>query len=852
MPPRSLLALVCLTVLLALPVAAVDASSSADPPPNDNFADAVVIDSLPMTLVGSNVGATVEPNERMAWCYDMGATVWYRFTPEVDANVMFENASNDFDDIINAYRGTSPSNLELLDCGYGSSDSGAKVSFAVVAGETYYLQAAGGAGGEVPDTGSFEMSGATAGAISGTVVGEEGQLAQACIRVYEVDGNQVGFDGVENGTEPYWVGGLAPGEYHLEFTDCSYPSRHLPEWHADARDRDSADPVVVVGDETVTGVDAVLDLAGVITGRITDAVGESIPGSCISVYDEEGEYVDGTYTYTGEYMIGGLSTGGYRVRFEDCGNPPRFAPEWYDDGAHRLEATLLPVVEGEDARADAMLTEGGSISGRLTKQSGEAAYACIGAFDAAGDAAGYDYAKPNGTYEIPALYEGVYSVKFSPCGPHLAQEWYDDKIDRATSDPVSVVNGAVTPGIDAVLSPQGFIGGKVRDAAGMPIRDICVDAYSPSGESVSVDWTNKNGGYQIGWLRAGEYRVGFSDCSWEERSGGRFRPSFYDGAADLALAQTVSVEAKRLTPRIDATLLRPGVLLIESDAATEVEEGGGGDAYSVMLGAPPTADVAVTLSTDGQTAVAPSSLTFTAGNWNAAQQVVVEAVDDTVAEGAGNAVVTHALASADPAFDQLRSDLSVAVADNDVIPGAVSLVYDGDVSVLRGQRATFSATLIDAATGEPLVDRKVRIEVGDMAFNRRTNDAGHVSVERVVELDYGPHWLSLSYAGEEWFLPAHTLVDFRVGWEYTFVDGARAVTVNPTTDELQFVAPGDTSEIKQGIVVDPTTLATGHRLIRFAYADNDLRVDLEYQVETGQFAALVKTAATAYVLRGAV
>ena len=74
-----------------------------------------------------------------------------------------------------------------------------------------------------------------------------------------------------------------------------------------------------------------------------------------------------------------------------------------------------------------------------------------------------------------------------------------------------------------------------------------------------------------------------------------------------------------------------------ADTSTEVLEGAAGfsDAYSVTLTAAPTAGetVTVTLSTNTQiTAVSKETglpyLTFTSANWNIAQIVLVNAVDD--------------------------------------------------------------------------------------------------------------------------------------------------------------------------------------------------------------------------------
>lgn len=91
--------------------------------------------------------------------------------------------------------------------------------------------------------------------------------------------------------------------------------------------------------------------------------------------------------------------------------------------------------------------------------------------------------------------------------------------------------------------------------------------------------------------------------------------------------------------------------------------------YSVVLTTPPSAAVAVTASADAQTRVndaASAQLTFDATNWNVVQTVIVSAVDDTQIEGPHNGTLTHAVASADGAYDGLSApNVAVRISDDD-------------------------------------------------------------------------------------------------------------------------------------------------------------------------------------------
>jgi uncharacterized repeat protein (TIGR01451 family) len=127
----------------------------------------------------------------------------------------------------------------------------------------------------------------------------------------------------------------------------------------------------------------------------------------------------------------------------------------------------------------------------------------------------------------------------------------------------------------------------------------------------------------------------------------------------------------------DTTIVRlpPGVLFDQSGGTVDVAEGGALDLYSVVLASQPTADVAVELSYDGQVelssdgvsfAAAPLVLTFTPANWNVARTLVVQAVNDSVAEGDHSSPIAYSVTSADADYDGLSvADTTVSLADND-------------------------------------------------------------------------------------------------------------------------------------------------------------------------------------------
>ncbi|MEG4818339.1 Calx-beta domain-containing protein, partial [Microcoleus sp. K5-D4] len=101
---------------------------------------------------------------------------------------------------------------------------------------------------------------------------------------------------------------------------------------------------------------------------------------------------------------------------------------------------------------------------------------------------------------------------------------------------------------------------------------------------------------------------------------------------------------------------------------TSATEGGADGTYNVVLKSQPSAPVTITLTTGDQIqAIAP--LTFTPDTWNVAQTVTVQAVNDTVIEGAHSANLTHIVSSADTNYNGIVvPGVTVAITDNDVAP----------------------------------------------------------------------------------------------------------------------------------------------------------------------------------------
>jgi hypothetical protein len=103
-----------------------------------------------------------------------------------------------------------------------------------------------------------------------------------------------------------------------------------------------------------------------------------------------------------------------------------------------------------------------------------------------------------------------------------------------------------------------------------------------------------------------------------------------------------------------------------------VTEDGGTATFTVVLGSEPSDDVTIALSSGdtGEAVVSPTSLTFTADDWDTEQTVTVTGVDDDDEDGDQDFTITLAAAeSSDALYDGLDpDDVSVTCSDDDA-PG---------------------------------------------------------------------------------------------------------------------------------------------------------------------------------------
>jgi hypothetical protein len=115
--------------------------NTATPPlPNDNFANATVINVPTVTLLAQNGAATKEPTEPAHNGNAGGKSVWYRWNVPVTGHAVVTTDGSNFPTLLAIYQGTSLSDLTALQItGTVDQPDYSEAKFPVAAGQTLWI-----------------------------------------------------------------------------------------------------------------------------------------------------------------------------------------------------------------------------------------------------------------------------------------------------------------------------------------------------------------------------------------------------------------------------------------------------------------------------------------------------------------------------------------------------------------------------------------------------------------------------------------------------------------------------------------------------------------------------------------
>jgi hypothetical protein len=225
----------------------------------------------------------------------------------------------------------------------------------------------------------------TTGCIAGRVTDSDGsELHGIQVVVYEgtkpVAVEETGTDG------GYKVTGLPVGSYKVEFSagPLAIGVAYLPQFWNGKTDLGEAESVSVAAGATHAGIDAELQRSGSISGTVSaeTTAGGGLGGVTVTVYEGATEAATATSGPNGDYVIGGLPPGEYKVGFSptsglgyqsgfyggaslDAAKQVKVEPE---TAAKSIDAALLP--QAPTATAPPTITGEAKQSQALTEHHG--------------------------------------------------------------------------------------------------------------------------------------------------------------------------------------------------------------------------------------------------------------------------------------------------------------------------------------------------------------------------------------------------------------------------------------------------------------------------------------------------
>ena len=135
-----------LATLITLVALIAPAGASANPPSNDNFANAEVLAGRSGWTDGDSTGATKEPGEPNHAGNPGGASLWYVWTAPSAGRTTIDVCYAEFDSLLAVYTGDELTNLQEVASNDNGCDSQSRLTFTAAAGTTYRIAVDGANG----------------------------------------------------------------------------------------------------------------------------------------------------------------------------------------------------------------------------------------------------------------------------------------------------------------------------------------------------------------------------------------------------------------------------------------------------------------------------------------------------------------------------------------------------------------------------------------------------------------------------------------------------------------------------------------------------------------------------------
>jgi len=388
------------------------------------------------------------------------------------------------------------------------------------------------------------------GSISGRVTDSGGNgITNVTVYIYDPTGSYVNSSATDTSGD-YTVPNLAAGQYKIHYY-ADNAGNYISEYYNDKKTIDLAELVSLSEGQTLTGMDAQLDTGGIISGRVTDSVGNGLENATMHILDTDNNTISLQGTNAdGDYSFSKIPPGRYRVYCNPT-NLGNYLWEYYDNKREPELADVLTTAVGQTLSGiNFQVEEGSTISGRVTDSSGNGIPDVTVYFYGSSD----NYASTcitgaTGDYSMSLLPANQYKIYFQADNAgNFLSEYYDNKAARDLADPVTTTEGQSLPGIDAQLETGSSISGRVTDLLGNGLKEIRIEVRDWNGNWITESITDDNGNYSALRLNTGQYIVYFNT----QITGDSYVPEYYNNQPNQETATLVPVTAGQVTPGINA------------------------------------------------------------------------------------------------------------------------------------------------------------------------------------------------------------------------------------------------------------------------------------------------------------
>ena len=297
--------------------------------------------------------------------------------------------------------------------------------------------------------------------IAGQVTGADtgAGIAGICVQINDVRGGVFGnsYQTTTDSNGKYEVN-VASDNYTVYFTDCRSAATYISQYWDNG-----AALSMGLTQPARSDINAVLMLRGFIAGTVTDdRTGAPIGGIGVQPntgggYGGVGGLGETDQSGSYRFSVDG-APGNYEVSFFTCQGTARvYAPDLYHHAEFLAQATPVPVSSAATTTLNETLIIGGIVTGRvvdaLTGLPVAGIDVGIGGYQSTYPYPTIAVTASDGTYAIPALWQGQYTVHFFDLNGRYESQYWNAETSSGSADPVNVRFYDTTRHIDASLQP---------------------------------------------------------------------------------------------------------------------------------------------------------------------------------------------------------------------------------------------------------------------------------------------------------------------------------------------------------------------------------------------------------------